>query len=79
MRKDYLILEELLDVVEQLGQRLGSNPERGLQSSSRKLREEIADFADSCRRGELEGQSRKRRSGELFRRILTLHPDIWTK
>ncbi len=78
-RQDFEILEELLDSVEQLRQRFGSNPERGHRSSSRKLREDLDDFAYACERGDLDGPRRSRKSGELFRRILSLHPGNWAK
>jgi hypothetical protein len=75
--QDYEILEEMFDTVEQIQQRLGGNPMRSYPSSSRKLRRDVADFAGKCRRGELIGRVRKRKSGELFRRIVALHPDVW--
>jgi len=75
--QDYEILVEMFDVFEQLQQRLGSKPKRSYLSSSRKLRRDVADFAGRCRRGELNGRTRKRKSGELFRRIVALHPDVW--
>jgi hypothetical protein len=78
-RKDYEILEELLDVVEQLQQRTGGNPRRSYLSSSRKLRQDTDDFAGKCQHGELVGRARKRKSGELFRRIVALCPDVWRK
>ena len=78
-RQDFEVLEELLDVVEQLEQRLGHKPGRSYLSSSRKLRKDTADFAGKCRRGELKGRSRKQKSGELFRRIVVLCPDVWQK
>ena len=51
----------------------------GCLSSSRKLRQETADFAGKCRRGELKGRAQKRKSGELFRKIVALCPDVWRK
>lgn len=77
-RQDFEILEELLDVIGQLKQRLGSNPNRSYPSSSRKLRTDVADFAGKCRQGQLNGRARKRKSGELFRKIIALHPDVWS-
>jgi len=76
--QDFEILEKLLDSIEQLQQRDGSNPTRGSTSSSRKLRAELATYADECRRGELKGRARKRKSGELFRRVVSLDPGVWT-
>lgn len=78
-RQDSEILEELLDVVEQLQQRLGGNPGRSYLSSLRKLRQEMDDFAGNCRRGVLKGRAKKRKSGDLFRRIVALSPDVWQK
>lgn len=77
--QDFAILEELLDTLEQLQQRLGGNLNRNYPSSSRKLRKDVGEFAGKCQRGELKGRSRKRKSGELFRRIVALHPDVWKK
>ena len=57
-RRDFEILEELLDVVEQLQQRTGGNPRRSYLSSSRKLRQDTDDFAGKCQRGELVGRAR---------------------
>ena len=78
-RKDFEILEELLDVVEQIQQRSGGNPRRSYLSSSRKLRQDTDDFAGKCQRGELKGRAKKRKSGELFRKIIALCPDVWKK
>ena len=76
--QDHLILERLLDSIEQLQQRDGRKaPTRQSASSSRKLRAELATYADLCRRGELKGRARKRKSGELFRRIISLAPEVW--
>ena len=77
--QDTQILEELFDVVEQIQQRIGGNPRRSYPSSSLRLRKDLADFAGKCQRGELNGRARKRKSGELFRRIVSLHPDVWLK
>ena len=76
-RQDYEILEEMLDVVEHLRQRLGDTPKRGYLSSSRKLRREVDDFAGQCQRSELKGRAQKRKSGDLFRKIVALYPDLW--
>jgi hypothetical protein len=76
-RQDYEILEELFDTIEQLQQRSGNAPKRSYRSSSWKLRSDVSDFAETCRRGQLKGRARKRRSGELFRRIVAMHPDVW--
>lgn len=78
-RQDYEILEEMFDVVEQIQQRSGRAPKRSYLSSSRKLRRDVSDFAGSCRRGELQGRARKRKSGELFRRIVAMYPDVWVE
>lgn len=77
--QDYKILEELLDVIEQLQQRVGGNPRRSCLSSLRKLRQDMDDYADNCRRGELKGRAKKRKSGDLFRRVVALYPDVWRK
>jgi hypothetical protein len=79
MKTDFQILEELFDTIEQLKQRLGGDPNRGYLSSSRKLRKDVADFTGKCRNGELKGRARNRKSGELFNRIISLHPDVWPK
>jgi hypothetical protein len=71
-RQDFVILEELLDSIEQLRQRVGSNPGRGHRSSSQQLRRDLAAFADACQLGQLYGRARKRKSGELFRKIMSL-------
>lgn len=77
-RQDFEILEEFLDTVEQLQQqRTGQAPKRSYRSLSWKLRLDVSDFADTCRRGELNGRARKRQSNELFRRIVAIHPDVW--
>jgi hypothetical protein len=76
-RQDFQILDELLGVFEQLGRRFGNDSERGPRSSSHRLRKDLASFADNCRQGQLKGRARKRKSGELFRRILALNPDLW--
>jgi len=75
--QEFEILGELLDSVEQWHQRDGSNPDRSSTSSSRKLRSELASLVEKCRRGEISGRARKRKSGELFRRIVSLAPEIW--
>lgn len=76
-RQDFEILEELFDTVEQLQQRSGPAPKRSYLSSSRKLRKDLSDFADNCRHGEFSGRARKRKSGELFRRIVSMSSDVW--
>ncbi len=78
-RQDFEILEDLLEVIEETQQCSGSNPDSNHRSSSRKLRKDVAEFAELCRHGELKGRARKRRSGELFRRIVSLHPSAWQK
>jgi hypothetical protein len=78
-RQDFEILEELFDTLGQLRQRLGGNPNRSYLSSSRKLRTDVADFAGKCQQGQITGRARKRKSGELFRKIIALHPDVWSK
>ncbi len=77
--QDYEILEEMFEVFEHLQQRVGGNPKRSYPSSSWKLRQDVDDFAGKCRRGEIRGRARKRKSGELFRKIIALHPDVWSK
>ena len=77
--QDFSILEELFDTFDQLQQRIGGNPSRSYPSSSRKLRQEMADFTGRCQRGELKGRARKRKSGELFRKIVALYPGVWSK
>ena len=77
-RQDYEILEDMIEIIDRVRQRRGGNPQRSNLSSSRKLRMELSDYADKCRRGELKGRARKRKSGELFRRIVAGCPD-WSK
>ena len=72
-----LILTKLLETFEQLQQRLGRKPKRSYPSSSLKLRRDLADFSEKSRSGELDGKALRRKSGELFRRIIKLHPDVW--
>ena len=79
MDQEFLILVELLDLIEQLHQRDGSNPNRKTRSSSLKLRSELARLSDKCRDGEITGRTRKRKSGEIFRKIISLAPEIWVK
>ena len=76
-RQDFTILEEMFDTFEHLQQRLGVSPKRSYLSSSRKLRRDVAAFTGMCRRGELIGRARKRKSNELFRRIIALHRAVW--
>jgi hypothetical protein len=78
-KKDFEILEEMLAICGQIRQRCGGDPARNYVSSSRTLRQDMDDFADKCQRGELKGRARKRKSGEIFRRILALYPDVWRK
>ena len=78
MRKDFEILEELFDAVGQLRQRTGRRPNRSYLSSSRKLLLELAEFSGKCQCGELSGRTRKRKSGELFRKIISLDPEVWS-
>lgn len=73
--QDHVVLEELLDAVEQLGQRSGSNLGRNQVSSSRTLHKDVRDYADACRRGELKGRARKRKSHQLFQTIIALYPE----
>jgi hypothetical protein len=75
--QDFEILEELLDTFEQLRQRVVGSPTRSYLSLSRKLREDLNRFSQSCRCGSLHRRSRRRKSGELLRRILSLHPDVF--
>ncbi len=77
MDKDHQILSELLDTVEQLEQRSGRRPEPRQSSSIRRLRDDLAEYADDVNSGRLSGRARERRSGELFRRIINLHPAVW--
>ncbi len=76
--QDFEILEELLDCVEQLQQRCGSNPKRKSASSAQVLRKDLAVFRAQARTGKIAGRARKRKSGEIFRRIVSLAPEIWT-
>ena len=66
------VLEELLSTAEQLRQHKGIESQRGRASSSRKLRLELADYSSQCLNGTLTGRERKRKSGELFRKIVRL-------
>ncbi len=75
--QDFQILEKLLDKVEELRQRCGSNPRRGHSSLLRTLQRDLASYEKECRFGKLKGRARKRQSGRLFRRILSLDPDLW--
>ena len=77
MKMDYQILIELLDVVEELGQRTGRKPGEGHPSSRGELEKDVSRFRETCEKGSLSGKRRKRRSGQLFRRIISLYPDIW--
>lgn len=79
MPQDQVILEELLDAIEELRQRSGHRPERGHPSSVQRLRDELVRFADDVETGMLHGRKRRRRSGELFRRIVSLYPDVWRR
>jgi hypothetical protein len=76
--QDFEILEDLIETLDEIQQRLGASPNRSYLSSSRKLRRDICDFSGQCRSGELKGKMRKRQSGELFRRIISQYPDVWT-
>lgn len=78
-REDYEILEELLETIELLQERRGIRPARDHRSSLETLQRDVADFSDACRRDVLKGQARRRRSGQLFRRILSLEPLIWER
>lgn len=77
MKQDYEVLEELLDIVEQLGQRSGSDPGRGHVPSYAKLRKDLDQYRDDCERDQLKGQVRRRRSGNLLRRIVSIDPKVW--
>jgi len=77
MDKDQEILSELLDSIERLQQRSGESPEPRHSSSVRRLSEDLAEYADAVKSGTLRGRARKRKSGDLFRRIISLHPGIW--
>jgi len=76
--QDFMILEQLLATCEQLQQRQRGSPQRRSPSSSQRLRRDVSGFAERCQNGQLKGRARKRKSGELFRRIVALHPDVWS-
>mgnify|MGYP001073981722 CR=1 FL=1 len=73
-RQESSILEELVDTIEQLEQRLGSSSQRCNLSSSLGLRKEVREFADNCRAGRLTGRARRRQANELFRKIISRYP-----
>jgi hypothetical protein len=75
--QEFLILGKMLDSIEHLQQRDGIYPDRNSMSSSQRLRSELANLTDKCRSGEITGRARRRKSGEIFRRIISLAPDIW--
>lgn len=77
MEQDLKILNELLDRVEELRQRTGVAPGRGHPSSFDRLREELMQAMDDAAQEKLKGKALRRRSGELFRRIVALYPAIW--
>ena len=77
MKQDYDVLEELLDIVEQLGQRSGSDPGRGQAPSYVKLRKDLDEYRDDCERDRSKVRARRRRSGELLRRIVSIDPKVW--
>lgn len=76
-RPDFSVLEELFDKIEELQRRTGSNPSRAIRSSFDGVRRDLAKFADRCRRKEVKGRARKRESGRLFLKILSLDPQLW--
>ena len=77
MKTDYEVLDEMLDVIEHLRQLSGPEPGRCRPSSLRKLREDLGRFRDDCDAGRLARRACKRKSGELFRRVVSLHPEVW--
>ena len=77
MKQDYEVLEELLDIVEQLGQRSGSDPGRGQAPSCVKLRKDLGQYRDDCEHDRLRARVRRRRSGTLLRRIVSIDPNVW--
>ena len=77
MKKDYDVLEELLDVIEQLGQRSGNDPGRGQPPSCGQVRKDLDQYRDDCEHNRLKDRVRRRRSGELLRRIVSIDPKIW--
>lgn len=74
-RQDFDILFELGDKIAQLEQRTGSNPGRGVTSSSVNKRR-IAEFARKCERGELKGRERKRKADRLFLDVVRSLGDV---
>ena len=76
-RTESTILAELLEKIEQLQRHSGSNPGNAFRFSVDRIRKDLGRFADKCRRGELDGRARKRKFGELFRRVIALDPKTW--
>ena len=79
MDQEIKILKELLDTVQELEQRVGVHPTPGHPSSVRKLQTEITGCERDIANGKLKGRALRRKSGELFRQIISLYPEIWKK
>lgn len=77
MLEDYEILAELLDSIEQLQRRTRLIRETRHSSLVGRLKNDLEEYANDAKSKKLQGRSRKRRSGELFRRIIRLYPFIW--
>ena len=72
------ILEQILDTVEDLRQRSGQPLGRGHLSSLQRLRNELEHLGREIEWKRLKGRALRRKSGELFRRIVSLFPEIWS-
>lgn len=77
-RKDYQILSEILDSVEELLRCSGNVPDDDRVSSLRSLRRETMLFERDCRESSLNVSLRKQRAKDLFRKILSAHPKLWS-
>ena len=73
-RQDYLILEEMIETIDRFKRHGGQSARRDHRSSLQKLRKELSDFTGKCQRKELKGRARKRKSGELFLKIVAQFP-----
>ena len=72
------VLEQMLDMVEDLRQRSGQPPGRGHPSSLTRLRNDLGELRREIGWKQIKGRALRRRSGDLFRRIVSLYPEVWS-
>lgn len=76
-REDNHILKSLFDKVEEIAKKSGRVPEPNRLPLVERLEVELDRYEKDVVSGKLTGRAQRRKSGELFRRILSAYPEIF--